>query len=659
MTIATSTKSSSLYTMVLGITCAASGCTFDDHVEPSDHLKITEQALESSTPPYMFPSRGLEPGHYWRVDEWSEGEYTLDLDVVRWDDELDRWAARKDGIDIATYNADKTNDKHLSYGLPLYAPVDGRIISCWRNFPDNPAPGVKLDAVTGANLTTRSIFASGNHVAIETAEGKVMLLAHFQPGTIPSSLCPFNATSASVYKPPGSNFPAASFIEEADRPLVRRGDFLGRSGNSGNSSGPHVHVDVRPLIGSKALGAGGPIPWFATWAQPYELYTPIDDQAWYELDNEPATATAGNTLFWPSPFLRRGSATEYGVHDLDSVAIPGIGVLTAARDAAGDLQVSSFGVSADGEVGELFTDSAGEIGAVEVARPSSGRDVVVGVRTASGALKLIYWKVATTGGLDRMGSATDVAITDLDLVMVPAGGTGVVTASRMASGQVQVTGWHTSSSDGTITRAGSDNGPYASAVRATAITDGRTAAEEGQPARFQGVVTASIANGDLRLDTFRVTSSKGIEHRDYEIAGPVMSVAIGTVRVSSTRELVVTAIRSETGYLKLIAWEIESNGAIHRLGSIYAGAILSDIEIQSGGTGALITAVKLTTGNLKLLSWELTSDGELRRLGDHLAGEAQAISLGDRVVRGRRTYVTTPVRLTGNALKVIAFETNL
>src|SRR5690606_4718628 len=64
MTIVTSTQSSSFYTLVLGITCAAGGCMFDDPVEPSDHLEITEQTLEPSTAPYMFPSRGLEPGHY-------------------------------------------------------------------------------------------------------------------------------------------------------------------------------------------------------------------------------------------------------------------------------------------------------------------------------------------------------------------------------------------------------------------------------------------------------------------------------------------------------------------------------------------------------------------------------------------------------------------
>jgi hypothetical protein len=106
----------------------------------------------------------------------------------------------------------------------------GRIIRCWRNAPENPKPGE-------AHPSNNRIPGGGNEILVEESDGSLVLYAHGQPGSVPSSLCPHNAELFSN--------PDAS--EEADVPAhqqrtIRAGDFLFRTGNSGSSSNPHLHV---------------------------------------------------------------------------------------------------------------------------------------------------------------------------------------------------------------------------------------------------------------------------------------------------------------------------------------------------------------------------------------------------------------------------------
>jgi murein DD-endopeptidase MepM/ murein hydrolase activator NlpD len=41
---------------------------------------------------------------------------------------------------------------------------------------------------------------------------------------------------------------------------VKRGQFLGYAGNSGNSSGPHVHMHVKPVITDTTEGPSEAMP---------------------------------------------------------------------------------------------------------------------------------------------------------------------------------------------------------------------------------------------------------------------------------------------------------------------------------------------------------------------------------------------------------------
>lgn len=107
-----------------------------------------------------------------------------------------------------TGNGTRNEDYHC-YGLPQYAPAGGTIVTVTDGYPDDP-PVVGFDTESVAH-------PAGNHVVIEVAEGEYVLMAHFIPGSIA--------------------------VTEGD--TVSSGDLVGLTGNSGNSSEPHIHIHMQ------------------------------------------------------------------------------------------------------------------------------------------------------------------------------------------------------------------------------------------------------------------------------------------------------------------------------------------------------------------------------------------------------------------------------
>ncbi|MGZ7032393.1 MAG: peptidoglycan DD-metalloendopeptidase family protein [Thermoanaerobaculia bacterium] len=92
---------------------------------------------------------------------------------------------------------------------------------CWNQPIDAPADGVVTESVDGVADNTpgemNPAAAAGNHVVIDHGNGEFSLLAHFRSGTVAP--------------------------KTGDH--VKRGDVIGRCGNSGNTSEPHLHYHLQ------------------------------------------------------------------------------------------------------------------------------------------------------------------------------------------------------------------------------------------------------------------------------------------------------------------------------------------------------------------------------------------------------------------------------
>ncbi len=87
-------------------------------------------------------------------------------------------------------------------GAPVLAPCSGTIAAAADDMPDE------------GSLTMRGVQVFGNYVAVESESGALVMLAHLQSG----SVC----------------------VQRGQRVSV--GDIVGRAGNSGRSSEPHLHI---------------------------------------------------------------------------------------------------------------------------------------------------------------------------------------------------------------------------------------------------------------------------------------------------------------------------------------------------------------------------------------------------------------------------------
>ena len=97
------------------------------------------------------------------------------------------------------------NEDFFSWNETVVAPADGLVVAVTRDLPDNPL-GVK-DAQNPA----------GNFVAIQIAPNRFLFLAHFKKDSL--------------------------VLKVGDR--LKRGEAIGKCGNSGNSDYPHIHLHIQ------------------------------------------------------------------------------------------------------------------------------------------------------------------------------------------------------------------------------------------------------------------------------------------------------------------------------------------------------------------------------------------------------------------------------
>ncbi len=191
---------------------------------------------------YEFPFRGedIKPKERVYTKNHAAGiqQKGKDIHVKRYLGN-NKWTHLKAGT-----NGSKNSDDVI-YGKPIYAIASGKIIGGWRNAPENPADGTKHPFVAA-----KLIPGGGNMLWVEHTDGSRVLYAHMIPGSIPLNLCDIQEAT----------FPASTnnenqyvMYDPADQVNIVKGQFLGRVGNSGNSTGSHLHIHVEKNGSAKAM----------------------------------------------------------------------------------------------------------------------------------------------------------------------------------------------------------------------------------------------------------------------------------------------------------------------------------------------------------------------------------------------------------------------
>jgi hypothetical protein len=109
----------------------------------------------------------------------------------------------REGLPFRTDGA--TNEDYYCFGQPILAPAGGVVVSAVDGLPDNPP------------RTMDRANPVGNHVVIDHGDGEFSFLAHLQNGSV--------------------------VPKSGDR--VMQGEQIGRCGNSGNTTMPHLHYHLQ------------------------------------------------------------------------------------------------------------------------------------------------------------------------------------------------------------------------------------------------------------------------------------------------------------------------------------------------------------------------------------------------------------------------------
>ena len=170
-------------------------------------LPFTGLWLAQNSPARRVPSHG--------TDLWG-GRYAIDFIAV---DHRRRTADRRDW---RTLLATEPPERFLAYGRPILAPADGTVVGVHDGETDHVARRSQLTLMPyavgqAARLRQGSGAIAGNHVILALREGTAFVaLVHLRRDSLRVAV--------------GEN--------------VRAGQPLGECGNSGNSTQPHVHVQV-------------------------------------------------------------------------------------------------------------------------------------------------------------------------------------------------------------------------------------------------------------------------------------------------------------------------------------------------------------------------------------------------------------------------------
>lgn len=118
-------------------------------------------------------------------------------------------------------------NEYYCWEQPVYSPIEGKVIQVGKDWKDNEKTNIWKTIKLWYNATykfrPKEVNGkldirpnAGNHVMIKSIDGYIVFLAHLQNGSIK--------------------------VKEGD--LVQKGELIGKVGNSGNSTAPHLHINI-------------------------------------------------------------------------------------------------------------------------------------------------------------------------------------------------------------------------------------------------------------------------------------------------------------------------------------------------------------------------------------------------------------------------------
>ena len=163
--------------------------------------------LRPEVPAFVMPVSGE-----WTVTQGMEGEHThKQVWSHAWDFEI------YDDSGRPFKNEGAALEDFYSFNMPVYAPADGKVVTVVNHIQDNPI----------------------GQVNIEENWGNLVILWHY--GRVYTACCHLRRGTAVV----------------SEGELVRQGQLIGRVGNSGRSSVPHLHFHAQynPDVGAPSVEA--------------------------------------------------------------------------------------------------------------------------------------------------------------------------------------------------------------------------------------------------------------------------------------------------------------------------------------------------------------------------------------------------------------------
>ena len=169
-------------------------------------LPFAGRWLAMNSPARRVPSHGVDLlGQRYAIDFVGVDERHRDASVADW----------------RTLVATEPPERFVAFGRPILAPADGVVVAVHDGEPDHAARRSQLALVPymlgqAGRLRKGPAAIAGNHVVVELRAGVFAALVHLRRGS----------------------------LRVAVGDAVVTGQQLGECGNSGNSTQPHVHVQL-------------------------------------------------------------------------------------------------------------------------------------------------------------------------------------------------------------------------------------------------------------------------------------------------------------------------------------------------------------------------------------------------------------------------------